>query len=244
MIILLLGEIMTTIRLTITVVGLALALAGCATRSFTAADSLRRDSGQPRIIVMPPDVELSELSAGGVPEVNAQWTRQGRTNLAAALNEHLRAHKAAFVDYAPPAEDTPEYGTFDQLQKLHGAVGASIRSFHFMEATRLPTKAGKFDWSLGPAATQLGRFGDADYALFTHVRDSYSSPGRVAVQVVVGALFGVVVQGGIQTGHASLVDLRTGQVVWYNFLYRDSGDLRDPGPAKESVAMLLDNLPK
>lgn len=235
---------MQTIRVLVTVLALSLSVTACTTRNFTAADNLRRDGAQPRIIVMPPDVELSELSAAGVAELNALWTGQGRTNLAAAVGEHLRVHKAAFVDYKPPAEDSPEYQVFDQLQKLHGAVGAAIRSYHFVEAARLPTKNGKFDWSLGPAATRLGAFGDADYALFLHVRDSYSSPGRVAVQVVVGALFGVAVQGGIQTGHASLVDLKTGQVVWYNFLHRDSGDLRAAGPAKESVAMLLDNLPK
>lgn len=235
---------MTTLLRMVTVAGLTLALAACTTRNFAAVDNLRRYAGQPRILVMPPDVELSELSAAGASELNAQWTRQGHDNLAAALTQHLRDHKAVFVDYTPPPDDSPEHQTFDQLQKLHGAVGATIQSYHFVEATRLPTKSGKFDWSLGPAATRLGQVGDADYALFTHVRDSYSSPGRVAVQVVMGALLGVVPHGGIQTGHASLVDLKTGQVVWYNFLYRDSGDLREPGPAKESVAMLLDNLPK
>jgi hypothetical protein len=235
---------MQTIRVLVTMLALGLALSACATRTFTVGDNLRRGEGQPRILVMPPDVELSELSAAGVPELNALWTQQGRTNLAEAVGEHLRHHRAIFVKYVPPAEDTPDYQVFDQLQKLHGAVGETIRDHHVVRGTRLPTKKGKFDWSLGPAATSLGSFGDADYALFIHVRDSYSSPGRKAVQVVAGVLLGIVVEGGIQNGHASLVDLKTGKVVWYNFLHRDTGDLRADAPAKRSVAMLLNKLPK
>lgn len=234
---------MPLVRLFI-VLALGLALAACATRNFTAVDALDRNRGHPRILVMPPDVELFELSAGGVHELNAQWTRQGRANLAAAIGEHLRAHGTTFVEYSPPPEASPAFDTFDQLQKLHGAIGTSIRFYHLVEASRLPSKQGKFDWSLGPATATLGTFGDADYALFIHLRDSYASPGRAVVQVAAAALFGVVIPGGIQTGHASLVDLKTGQVVWYNFLHRDSGDLREAKPARETVAMLLDNLPK
>ena len=39
--------------------------------------------------------------------------------------------------------------------------------------------------------------------------------------------------GGSQTGYASLVDLRTGRVVWFNNLARGFGDLREPEPARK-----------
>lgn len=234
---------MKTLRVLVLTMAITAALSACATRSFYTSDTLRRDE-QPRILMMPPDVELAEVTAAGLHETNAQWTEQGRANLKAAVADHLKTIHASFAEFRPPAEDAPEYATFVQLQKVHGSVGATIAKHHFVEATRLPAKNGKFDWSLGPAAATLGQYADANYALFVHVRDSYTSPGRVAMQVLAATLFGVGLQGGIQTGYASLVDLKTGEIVWFNFLYRDSGDLRTPQPARESVAMLLDNMPK
>ena len=42
------------------------------------------------------------------------------------------------------------------------------------------------------------------------------------------ALLGAISVGGSQTGYASLVDLNSGRIVWFNDLRRMSGDLRDP----------------
>jgi hypothetical protein len=102
----------------------------------------------------------------------------------------------------------------------------------------LPSKDGKFDWSLGPSVAAVSRAHDADYALFLFVRDSYATAGRVAV-IVVGALLGVGVQGGTQVGFASVVDLRTGDIVWFNRLLRPQGDLRTPEAAAETVRALV-----
>jgi hypothetical protein len=82
----------------------------------------------------------------------------------------------------------------------------------------------------------------ADYALFSWVRDSYASSERVATMLVL-ALVGVGVRGGAQTGYASLVDLNTGQVLWFNRLARSSGDLREPQKAAETLNALLDQFP-
>ena len=57
------------------------------------------------------------------------------------------------------------------------------------------------------------------------------------------ALFGVGLVGGAQVGYASLVDLRTGQVLWFNRLARLSGDLREPEKATETLEALLENFP-
>ena len=62
-----------------------------------------------------------------------------------------------------------------------------------------------------------------DYALFLHAEDSFASTGRVALQVlgVAGCFVGFCAPnmgGGSQFAYASLVDLRTGEVVWFNVL--------------------------
>jgi hypothetical protein len=82
----------------------------------------------------------------------------------------------------------------------------------------------------------------ADYALFTWIRDSYASAERKAAMVAM-AIFGVGLVGGSQVGYASLVDLKTGRVVWFNDLRRASGDLREAGNAAETVEALLRSFP-
>jgi hypothetical protein len=57
------------------------------------------------------------------------------------------------------------------------------------------------------------------------------------------ALLGVGVSGGVQVGYASLVDLNTGQVLWFNRLTRGSGDLREPEKAQETLDALLQDFP-
>ena len=42
---------------------------------------------------------------------------------------------------------------------------------------------------------------------------------------------------------ASLVDLSTGEILWFNRLVRGSGDLREAEKAKESLGALLDSFP-
>ena len=116
-------------------------------------------------------------------------------------------------------------------------------SHQLIPAQSLPNKGSKFDWTLGDSVRELGREYDANYALFIHIRDSYTGGGRVAV-IIAAALLGVAVQGGLQTGFATLVDLRTSEIVWFNVLYRDHGDLREAGPADETIKSLLTSFPK
>jgi hypothetical protein len=82
----------------------------------------------------------------------------------------------------------------------------------------------------------------ARYALFVYVRDSYASAERKAAMVAM-AVLGIGLAGGTQTGYASLVDLETGRVLWFNRLLRASGDLRESAAAAESMAVLLTGFP-
>jgi hypothetical protein len=107
----------------------------------------------------------------------------------------------------------------------------------------LPTKIDKFDWSLGEGVNILREDFGADYGLFIFWRDSYASPGRVAMMVGMAAL-GVVAPGGRQIGFASLVDLRSGEIVWFNFQVRGTGDLRGEETALSSVQSLLTDFPQ
>jgi hypothetical protein len=194
------------------------------------------------IALMPADIELFEISAGGVGEPRADWTEAATKNIMG----DLRARKIKLG--ARATEITGEQDeAVEALNNLHGAVSRAIVVHHF-GTLKLPTKDGKLDWTLGPDVAKLREKSGADYALFTWVRDSYASAERKAMMVVGMAMAlagfgGVGLGGGTQQAYASLVDLRTGQVVWFNLLVRGSGDLREAEPAAETLDALLTGFP-
>jgi hypothetical protein len=222
----------------------ALTLAGCATQSHQQITELKRsEAKQARILLMPLNVELSELSAAGLPEVKADWTNAASKYIVAALRQEQVKRSIQMLEFDEEKAPAEKRDDLLQLTKLHGAVGQSIMVHQYIQQLALPTKEGKFDWSLGPSTRALKEIYGADYALFVYVRDSYASAGRAAV-IVLGAILGVHVPGGAQVGFASLVDLETGNVVWFNRLARPSGDLRTEPAAQETVQTLIAGLPQ
>jgi hypothetical protein len=220
----------------------AFTLAGCAqTTSLTRKPAAPRPTAA-RILVMPSDVELSELTAGGMLEPKAEWTDRAQGHIATALRRHLEARNARLVPYQAPEPDTTRGHRHAQLLKLHDAVGGAILLHKYApQQFRLPTKE-DFDWTLGRDATALREESGADYALFVFFRDTYASAGRVAL-IIGAAILGVGVPAGQQVGFASLVDLQTGDIAWFNRLLDPTGDLRSAEPAQKAVDRLLAELP-
>jgi len=214
-------------------------IAGCAAPVQRQTPELRRSAdGRPTIVVMPLDVELSELSAGGLSEPRAEWTEAALSHMHAALEEEAEYYKVRLVDFKSDGGSAEDREMSLELMRLHRAVGGSVLVHRYLPGLELPNKGDRFDWSLGPTVAAIARSHEADYALFLFVRDSYSSAGRVAVMIV-GALLGAGISGGSQVGFASVVDLRSGDIVWFNRLARAYGDLRTPEAAAETVKALV-----
>ncbi len=208
-----------------------------AVAAASLAEGFTRLPRDATVVLMPLDIELFSMSAGGILEPKAEWTEKAQANLREAF---LTRKSALNVNFKTLPDNGDE--VVESLNRLHGAVGQAI-TLHQSGLFALPTKEGKLDWSLGEEVALLRERTAADYALFAFVRDSYASGERVAMMVV-GAVLGVGLSGGFQVGYASLVDLSTGQIVWFNRLLRGSGDLREPDKARESCAALLDKFPE
>ena len=223
------------------VAAIALAvLAGCATAPRSQVSELRRAVPHPKIVLMPLDVELSELGVGGLAEPKSEWTQRASQLLVEGLRSEERRMGFDMLEYADVKAEGIDAETLEQINRLHGVVGKSIMLNRFV---KLPNKGERFDWTLGSDVRLLKQKTGADYALFVFVRDSYASDAR-KVAMVAGALIGVGMTGGQQLGFASLVDLDTGNVVWFNQLSRGTGDLRSPEPAVETIKVLLEGFPK
>lgn len=225
---------------------LAGALLAAAALPAFAADASRNlapgFSGLPKaakLVVMPVDVELYSLSAGGVPEPKADWTASAQSHMKAELLK-----RSQDLGLTAQLMDDKAADEFAEPMALHAAVARSIALHHATGgAWSLPTKGGKLDWSFDDAMRDLRARSGADYGLFIWVRDSYASAERKLAMVGL-ALLGVGITGGIQVGYASLVDLDSGRVLWFNQLARGTGDLREAKEAAESIDVLLNGFPK
>lgn len=228
---------MTMVRRLFVLFVLMLSCLGSGTYAQTnRAEGFQQLPSGARIALMPADVELFEISAGGVPEPRSDWTKSALANVQDLIKERRSKLGANVIDVADDSEEVTD------LNRLHGAVGVAIANHHY-GLLKLPTKEGRLDWTLGADAAVLKQRTGADFALFLFIRDSYASAERKAA-IVIGALFGIGIPGGVQIGYASLVDLNTGQVLWFNRLLRGHGDLRERDKAAETLDTLLTGFPQ
>ena len=119
-----------------------------------------------KVAIMPADIELFEVSAGGIFEPRAEWTTAAQQHVRNAYQARKTKMGLQVVDLD---DDTSE--PVLELNRLHGAVSGAIANHHFGMMV-LPTKEDKLDWSLGPGVAQVREKTGADYALFTFIRDS------------------------------------------------------------------------
>ena len=208
--------------------------------------------GDYKLLVLRPDVTVGSLTTGGMTEPRADWTDQARTNIVAALRaqQAARGGKLTIIEHRNelPGVSTQELA---DVERLNFVVDESIVEHKYL-GDYLPTKYKKgLDWTLGADAVRLGQKTGYDYALFLHAEDEVASTGRIALGVLglAGCFVGFCapnVGGAEQLDYASLVDLKTGQVVWFNVVDAASqvpgikfGDLRTPEGAAQMVERLL-----
>ncbi len=197
------------------------------------------------IAVFRPDVHVGTLTTGGVDEANADWTAKARGLIADALRANDKVAGANIVFPTEPEGDDGAY--LAEYRALFTAVAGAIEAHKLFPGNRLPTKKEAFDWTLGEGTARIGQMANADYALFIFTHDAYGSSGRKAVQALgmLGCLIGacVLVQAGVHVGYAGLVDLKTGDVMWFNADPQMGGDVREVDGASKRVMQLLDGLP-
>lgn len=223
-----------------------LCLAGCATTRQQSAPDFNMPPGEYKLVVMRPDVAVSTLTARGDLERREDWSGAAHGHIAQLLGEFARARKGDSRVVSKAEDSGLDEAALLDLELLHAAVGASILEAKFTPKVQLPTKRKSFDWTLGELASAYGTKSGYDYALFVYARDSFSSKGRVGLQSLtyVGCAMNSLAcfmtpAGGGQVAFASLVDLRTGNVVWFNALHSPVGDIRTPDGADKMVKRLL-----
>ena len=214
-------------------------LNGCAvTNTVKQVDHLSTSHEKPKVLLFTPDIKYYLLTAGGVPQPHAEWTEEARKNFSSSFFE-LASNKGMEIITIPDDRNLTEIEI--QYKNLYTAVGSSILSHHVGQY-KLPTKKTLFDWTLGPGVNVIGEQYGADYALFSYYRDYQASGGRAAFSIL-AALMGVGISTGGEVGYASLVDLRSGNIIWFNSVSSGTGELRIKDEAAETLNLLFKDLP-
>jgi hypothetical protein len=239
-------------RLAAVMLGATLALGACVQTRQYADLQFTPPEGNYKLLVLRPDVTVGSLTTGGMVEPRAEWTEQARANIVAALRaqQAARGGNVTIIEHRNELPGVPEQELAD-VERLNFVVDESIVDAKY-NGNYLPTKRGRgLDWTLGADAVKLGQKSGYDYALFLHAEDQVASTGRIALGVLglAGCVVGFCapnVGGAEQLDYASLVDLKTGQVVWFNVVDAASqvpgikfGDLRTPQGAAQMVERLL-----
>src|SRR4051794_11106293 len=230
----------------------SVALSSCVQTKQYADLQFTPPQGDYKLLVLRPDVTVGSLTTGGMIEPRTDWTDQARASIVAALRAQQAAHggKVTVIEHRNEVPGVTAQELAD-VERLNAAVDESIVVHKYL-GDYLPTKRGKgLDWTLGQDAVRLGQKTGYDYALFLHAEDQVASGGRIALGVLglAGCIVGFCapnVGGAQQLDYASLVDLKTGEVVWFNVVLAGSqvpgikfGDLRTPAGAAQMVDRLL-----
>lgn len=193
-------------------------------------------SGEVRVLLFRPDVKVGETTTAGLFQTRAEWHNSARSELIGALRaaSERRGLKLTLHD-----EENAALAEHRALFRL--VVSAAIRHKLFGRDP-LPSKSGKFDWSLGAGVARIAPQAEADYGLFLFSHDSFESAGRKAAQLV-STLMGGANNTGAHFGYAALVDLDSGDILWLNVDLKASGDVRTPEGAASRIEQLLTGFP-
>lgn len=224
--------------------------------SLTREDFTFPEDGQLDIVVFRPDVRVGSMKVGGMDEPNAEWTEQARANIQKALEDRAQTldAKVRFIDELE-GEDAKLLSDYRSLFEAvsgsmftHVTVGDHLATKQVVKQVesggRLrERKINTLDWTLGPGATELKAVTGADYAMFVFTHDAYGTAGRKVAQFLAAGLLGAYVPAGIHIGYAGLVDLETGNIVWFNTDLQMGGDPREADGAQKRVEQLMRGFP-
>ncbi len=198
------------------------------------------DGNPPRILVFRPEVKVGEQTTAGLFQINAAWHASAKTELTQALMQAGKARNVEMLLHEDMVE--AEGADLAEHRALYRLVVGTIIRHKLFGKDPLPSKVGRFDWSLGSGVARIAPAAHADYGLFLLSQDSFESAGRRAAKLV-ASLMGAGAARGSHFGYAGLVDLKNGDILWLNVDLKATGDVRTAEGAAQRIEQLLNGFP-
>ncbi len=201
------------------------------------------------LVIMPPAVNVYQITAGGLKEKMDTWTDQARQNVLKAIEDEINKKndfKLTICDIN--SLDSKALENLEETNALYEAVDTAIMVHAYGPGDNyFPEKEENFQYSLGREVKDIS--GSADIMLFVRGIDHITTSGRKAVmagQIILGALIGVafVPQGGVTIVSIAIVDADTGSILWHS-AQGSSGDydLRKESSATRLIKSILGGFP-
>ena len=202
-----------------------------------------------RVVVLQPEFRVFVQSAGGMREIEPGWTEQAQNALALAVERHLR-HDPRFAVAAPVEPATAEEATLlREHVELFKVIASNSSMMIRFGGKAWQEKKLQYDYTLGDGLALYGDRSNADYAFMIGGAQVKQTGGSVFMQLALAGTLGVVMPGGGTYLMLALVDMRTGDIVWFNSLEggevfgMTGSDLRKEGTADEIIGRLFDPFP-
>lgn len=194
-----------------------------------------------KTLVLEVDVTIKEVTVGGVEEEVPAWSKQGTNNVREALSKHFNQDKKNKIQLmeTPKLTDS-ELENLKQNLALYRRVAYSIIDVTYSYKQQWwMHKVQKFDYTIGSGLKSLGERTGADSAIVIIGEDKASTAGRK-----VAAFFLDSVSYGHSYLNAAFINLKTGDILWYNYVYQYKGaDMREAGDTQNLVNELFNEYP-
>jgi hypothetical protein len=232
------------------VVILVFTLYGCSTVTYRKSPKFDTYFDQTKTIgVVSPGIKMYKLTAGGVDEYVDEWSVQTKETILKLIKEKLHALARSEVVYMD--EKNFNESQKDLVKEQNGmffSVAASIIDHTYLPQSRFPHKLKNFDYTMGEEIGGLSSLVNADTLLFCSGRNYIWTSGRVALSIFSALVSGVsgvyvVIPAGPEWIVLSLVDAKTGEVIWFNYKPMP-GDMRNADVDKKIVDDLFKDFPK
>lgn len=195
-----------------------------------------------KVVVLPVDVEIIEVTAGGVEEEVPAWSAEASKHVARSVSAAIEADTTL-------QEVTMSRVSGDSAENLEEHLALYRLVINTATGVGWEHKIRHFDYSIGPGLAALQRTTGADAAIMVYGRDYVSTAGRKAKAVagnlpIVSIFTGPPPELGHSFIHISVVDLKTGDLLWMNSDFRKGATtLRDPGDSDKVVETIFDWYP-
>jgi hypothetical protein len=226
-------------------------LSGCATQpGKTAVHQNVGKSGQgmpKRVLFLPADIRLHELSAGGVAEKVDAWSSEASANATRVVNQIATSrHPFQIVD--SPELSAEERAILEEHIALYDAVAGSAYFARTSMFKAWQDRGREFDYTLGPGLKALAERTNVDAALILSGSDYISTGGRKAAMLMgalLGAVTGVVVMpgGGVSFVSVGVVDLRSGDLLWFGTDQSGSTNFQNEADLRSMIEGLFNTYP-
>lgn len=223
---------------------------GCAPLTYRANNEFKSYFVQKKkVLVLSPNMKIFQLTAGGVDQYKDDWSVGSKNFMAAELKAELESFNTIdFVQLDNNVLSESNRRFIEQQNGIFYIVAHSVVTHTYESPTFFKHKIENFDYTLGEELSAFKDIVDAEAILFIDGRNYIWTAGRASLAFLSGAvgLFTgvyVPVPAGKEWLTASLVDIKTGDLLWFNYLAMP-GDMRMEKTVRRLSKKLFRDFPK